>query len=107
MRTLGLGILTSIQYVLSCCQTRVNIPEARQPMSIPVVRNPKMAFAGADIPKYWLYSKALPTHLANGLNLLFPAGERFFVRSVLAYAGDIIDLDLKARIKAFAAQEVQ
>jgi len=45
------------------------------------------------------------THLANGLNLLFPAGERFFVRSVRRYLDRIDDPKLREDIKGFSGQE--
>lgn len=59
----------------------------------PIPRSPTFSFdrgssaAGADeaIPRHWLGGHALGTHIANGVNLLFPAGERFFIRSVRHY----------------------
>ena len=39
-------------------------------------------FADAEVPRWWLYGNPVMTHMANGLNLLFPPGERFFIRSV-------------------------
>ncbi len=45
------------------------------------------------------------THVANGVNLLFPAGERFFIRSVRHYLKEVKDEDLRARVLGFFAQE--
>ena len=45
------------------------------------------------------------THIANGVNLLFPAGERFFVRSVKHYLDRIEDEHLKERVRGFFGQE--
>jgi len=45
------------------------------------------------------------THVANGVNLLFPAGERFFVRSVKHYLDRIEDEGLRARVRGFFGQE--
>lgn len=60
----------------------------------------------AGIPRHWLGGSALMTHLANGVNLLFPAGERFFVRSVRHYLKQIADDPaLVAQVKGFAGQE--
>ncbi len=59
----------------------------------------------ADVPKYWFAGNAWATHMANSLNLLFPLGERFFVRAVLAYADEITDPTLKEQIRGFVAQE--
>ena len=70
------------------------------------VRNPKFSFVG-NVPKYWWAGRALPTHLANGLNLVFPEGERFFIRSVRAFSKNISDPKLSERVAGFIAQEVQ
>jgi predicted metal-dependent hydrolase len=69
------------------------------------VRHPAFPFAEAEIPRYWLYGNPILTHLANGLNLLFPLGEQFFIRSVKHYLDDIEDPELRARVKAFFGQE--
>jgi uncharacterized protein len=69
------------------------------------VRHPSFPFAEADIPRWWLYGNPVLTHLANGLNLLFPLGEQFFIRSVKHYLDDIEDPVLRARVRAFFGQE--
>ncbi len=69
----------------------------------PRVRNPELPFAG--LPRYWIADSQLPTHIANGVNLLFPAGERFFIRSVKHYVEHITDAQLRADIRAFFGQE--
>ena len=51
--------------------------------AIPRVRAPQFRFE--DVPKHWFAGSAVATHVANGANLLFPHGERFFVRSVRHY----------------------
>ena len=43
----------------------------------------------APIPAHWFGGIAVATHIVNGVNLLFPAGERFFVRSVRHYLDQI------------------
>ncbi len=59
-----------------------------------------------DVPKHWLGGSVLATHLANGVNLLFPAGERFFVRSVRHYLKAIQDDPaLVDAVRGFAGQE--
>lgn len=72
----------------------------------PVIRprTPPVSFE-ESIPRHWLADAAVPTHLVNGVNLLFPAGERFFIRSVRRYADRIDDPDLQARIRGFFGQE--
>ena len=66
-------------------------------------RNPKLRFN--ELPKYWFGGNAALTHMANGVNLLFPLGERFFVRSVRHYEDKVRSPTLRAAIKAFYAQE--
>ncbi|HJL16358.1 MAG TPA: metal-dependent hydrolase [Sandaracinaceae bacterium LLY-WYZ-13_1] len=69
------------------------------------VRKMDFPFADADVPRWWLYGNPVMTHLANGLNLLFPPGERFFIRSVKHYLDAIEDPELRARVKGFFGQE--
>lgn len=69
------------------------------------VRKMDFPFAEAAIPRWWLHGNPTLTHLANGLNLLFPAGERFFIRSVKHYLDRIEDPELHARVRAFFGQE--
>ncbi len=59
----------------------------------------------ANTPRYWFGDNPTTTHFMNALSCIFPGGERFFVKSVLAYAKDIKDPTLKADIRAFAGQE--
>lgn len=69
----------------------------------PVPRRMDFPFDG--IPRWWFGGQALPTHVANGLHLLFPAGERFFIRSVRAYLDDLDDEELRERVRGFFGQE--
>ncbi len=62
-------------------------------------------FREARIPRLWMLSSPHLTHLSNALQLLFPAGERFFIRSVKHYEDRITDPELRARIKGFYGQE--
>src|SRR5262245_56795324 len=63
-------------------------------------------FAEAGFGRHWLGNYALGTHIANALNLLFPMGERFFVRSVRHYMSEIEkDPALLERVRNFSAQE--
>lgn len=59
----------------------------------------------ATVPKHWFGGFPVPTHLVNGVNLLFPAGERFFVRSVYHYLDQVDDPALRAAIRGFGGQE--
>ncbi len=59
----------------------------------------------ADIPNHWLGGSSVATHFFNGLNLVFPDGERFFIRAVQDHVDQITDERLKAQIKGFFGQE--
>lgn len=71
------------------------------------VRTPRVGFD--EVPRHWLAGSAAATHLANGVNLLFPAGERFFVRSVRHYLPQLekepAHAELAARVRGFFGQE--
>lgn len=71
--------------------------------SAPVPRTPRLGFAG--VPKRWFAGSTAATQVANGVNLLFPAGERFFVRSVRHYLDQLDDPQLVAQVKGFFGQE--
>lgn len=68
------------------------------------VRKVSLPF-GEDIPRHWFGGNAMQTHIFNGLNLVFPDGERFFVRAVMDHVDRIDDPGLLAQIKGFAGQE--
>jgi len=70
---------------------------------IPRVRSPNVDVRG--VPRHWFGDNLVATHIANGVNLLFPAGERFFVRSVRHYLDGLDDETLRARVKGFFGQE--
>lgn len=69
------------------------------------VRKMDFGFKDAGVPRWWFHGNPAITHFANGLNLLFPPGERFFIRSVKHYLDDIEDPELRKRVKAFFGQE--
>lgn len=71
--------------------------------SAPRVRAPRVGFT--TVPRRWFADSTALTHLVNSVNLLFPAGERFFVRSVRHYMDQITDEELLAQIKGFFGQE--
>jgi hypothetical protein len=58
-----------------------------------------------NIPNHWLDGSPVATHFFNGLNLVFPDGERFFIRAVQDHVDRISDENLKAQIKGFFGQE--
>jgi predicted metal-dependent hydrolase len=86
--------------------TTIDLPEhtkssAPEPRALRV-RVPRLAFDTA--PRHWFGGSPAATHLANAVNLLFPAGERFFVRSVRHYEAELPP-ELRARVKGFYGQE--
>lgn len=59
-----------------------------------------------EIPRHWLLGSPFATHLVNGLNVVFPPGERFFIRSIKRYAHVIEgDAKLEAEVRGFCSQE--
>ncbi|MCH9684274.1 MAG: metal-dependent hydrolase [Deltaproteobacteria bacterium] len=65
----------------------------------------KMGLSFDQVPRRWFFDSTFVTHSANALNMLFPAGERMFVRSVKHYLPQITSPTLKARVRAFFGQE--
>ena len=78
---------------------------ARPTPAVPEIRRMDFDFSG-DIPRWWLGGDRVLTRNVDALHMLFPEGERFFIRSVKRYLRDIDDPDLKARVKGFIGQEV-
>jgi predicted metal-dependent hydrolase len=65
----------------------------------------KMGFDFSQVPKRWFFDSLVSSHTANALNMVFPAGERFFVRSVRHFMDRIEDPGLRKRVRGFAGQE--
>src|ERR1700689_5553638 len=72
-------------------------------MAIPIPRDLDVELS--TVPRHWVAGNAAATAISNGINILFPHGERFFVRSVKAFVDQIDDPDLRAQIKGFFGQE--
>jgi len=66
-------------------------------------RAPKFSFG--EVPRRWFGGSSVGTHVINAVNLLFPAGERFFVRSVRHYLPQLTDPQLRADVQGFFGQE--
>lgn len=68
------------------------------------VRAPR--FETSDVPAAWLAGDPVASDLVDALSLIFPEGERFFIRSVLHHASAYeSDLVLRAAVKGFVGQE--
>lgn len=80
-------------------------PQARSFHDIPV-RKPNFEFDDS-IGRHWMNDNMFATHFFNGLNLIFPDGERFFVKSVHDHLDRISDPVLREQARGFAGQEGQ
>lgn len=68
------------------------------------VRAPR--FELSDVPRDWLAGDPVASDLVDALSLIFPEGERFFIRSVLHFESAYeSDPELRAAVKGFVGQE--
>ncbi len=81
---------------------RMTHARASHPVTPRKVRFP---FDPDEVPRHWLADNAVLTQISNGVSLLFPAGERFFVRSVKRYFDRVEDPTLREQIRGFFGQE--
>jgi predicted metal-dependent hydrolase len=81
------------------------MPDGAAPPNPDVFPVRKLGISFDEVPRRWFYDSVLVSDLINALNLLFPAGERFFVRSVKHYLPQVRDAGLRARVRAFFGQE--
>jgi predicted metal-dependent hydrolase len=71
----------------------------------PEIAPRKLKFDFAAVPRHWFGGSRVATHIANGVNMLFPHGERFFVRSVNHFLDQLDDPALVAQARGFFGQE--
>lgn len=89
-------------------QARPEQPGDRRGGHRPDIKVRKPTFAFSDVPRHWFWGNARATALANALNLVFPAGERFFIRSVRHYMDRLHDDPvLHEEVRRFMGQEVR
>ena len=67
----------------------------------------RVEYGHGDLDLHWFAGNAAATHVVNSLHMVFPDGERFFIRSVNHYRKQIQDPVLKSQVRQFMAQEVQ
>lgn len=72
---------------------------------LPLVRKPDFNFDNLDI--HYLNNNPVATHFINSLHMIFPDGEKYFIRSVKAFSHKITDPELQERVRAFISQEAQ
>jgi uncharacterized protein len=58
-----------------------------------------------DLPRYWHSGDPYITHFFNGLSLMFPEGERFFMDTVRYFQDRITDPKLREDVRGFLGQE--
>lgn len=88
--------------VSTASTSRTELPSSAEP-PIPPVRNQQFSFD--EVPVVWFRDNPSATAALDAFNLIFPAGERFFIRSVKRFEGRVTDPTLKARMKGFYGQE--
>lgn len=86
-------------------QAHVSKSKTPDNVNIEIRKFDKASFENS--PEYFWDNDPFKTHLINGLSILFPEGERFFIKSVLNYRDQITDEKLLKEIKEFSAQEAQ
>ncbi|PJZ68797.1 metal-dependent hydrolase [Leptospira perolatii] len=70
------------------------------------VRKPRFEFS-EPVAKHWLGDSAYRTHILNAWTLIFPDGERYFIRTVQPFLSKIKDPRVLRNAKAFIGQEAQ
>ena len=79
------------------------MPLSTSPRAV-IPRKVRLPFDPHAVPRHWLGNPVV-TQIVNGVSLLFPAGERFFVRSVKRYLDRVDDPELREQIRGFFGQE--
>src|SRR5271156_4158656 len=85
-------------------------PQRVQPKPLPAgvtikVRRLKFDYPDTAESKDWAGHNPALSRFMEGLSMLFPEGERFFVESVNRFKDQIVDPVLRKQASAFAAQE--
>lgn len=85
-----------------------NVQHTEQLKPVPSITVRKMNFDfDAEIPKDYLNGRIYKSHFFDALNLLFPEGERFFMRAVRDCLNKMDDDELKQQARGFFGQETQ
>ena len=72
---------------------------------VPSVRRMNLPFDEGAVPAHWFGGDRVLTRSSDALHLLFPTGERFFVRSVRHFTKRLESPELKERVRGFVGQE--
>lgn len=68
------------------------------------VRNVKFNFDKIE-DKHYVRKNIFATHFLNSLHVVFPEGEKFFIRSARYFLNEIKDPELKKQVREFVGQE--
>lgn len=71
----------------------------------PALKVRNVHFNFDKVTKHWILGSSIATHFVNSMHVVFPEGEKFFVRSVRRFSKDIKDDRLKKEINSFCGQE--
>ena len=71
----------------------------------PALKVRNVHFNFDKVTKHWILGSSIATHFVNSMHVVFPEGEKFFVRSVRRFSKDIKDEQLKKEINSFCGQE--
>jgi len=72
----------------------------------PEIRPRNIAFElPSDLPRHWHSGDPYITNFFNGLSLMFPEGERFFMDSVRHFQNRITEPSLREEVRGFLGQE--
>jgi len=72
----------------------------------PKIQTRNIAFdLPADLPRHWHSGDPYITHFFNGLSLMFPDGERFFMDSVRRFQDRVTEPRLREEVRGFLGQE--
>ena len=58
-----------------------------------------------QVEKHWILGSSIATHFINSMHVVFPEGEKFFVRSVRRFAKELKNESLKKEVNSFCGQE--
>ncbi|RHX83340.1 metal-dependent hydrolase [Leptospira stimsonii] len=70
------------------------------------VRKPRFQFS-KDVPKHWCGGNASLTHVLNAWTILFPEGEKYFIRTIQKAIPKLKEGKVKRNAIAFVGQEAQ
>jgi len=69
-------------------------------------RTPNFRFS-KNTPRHWMPGSPFKTHLLNSFTLIFPTGEKFFIRNIKKHMKKLNDPHLKWAAQNFIKQETQ